>query len=978
MPLHRFALAALCLLLLPSIASAERIDGPADGSLETLIERALPIVETKYLHPGAVDPAEMTREGIQALEREAPSIVVTVDGGRATVRVGTSERTFETSDVTTLDDVGERLGEVIGWVDEAHDPDPDRDPPDFWVAGLEGALKTIDRHSRVISGDRLSEFNTRYQGTLTGIGARIGRRRGMVRVVRPFADAPAGRAGLKAEDGITHVDGVSTAAMNVNDVVERIRGPEGVPVLLTVQRDGEEGRRVFVLVRDKVLVPSVESARMSDGVGWIKIDHFSKKTSVEFQRHVDGLRADGEALSGLVVDLRGNTGGSMIHAARIVNAFIDDGRLLRTEGRDGGKVRGLTHTIDAKKEFKRFDGPVVVLVDGRTASGSEIVAGGLKYTGRGLVLGTQTFGKGTVQKLYKLENKKSMKLTVARYLLPTDAFINSVGVTPDVVVGEYRLDPDSPVSPDTVREPASLQGRAEGKGGLDAKRNPGAGRDPSSGGLNARPELRLVHARVLAEWGSSGAVPEPTPDPEAPGGEATPDSYPGPDAPDAPPSVLDDTWRLAEDAPGVDRPPFASTEPGDDGDDRYNDLELRLAHDILTAAAPTARRAELVKIAAPMVASWQTKQSTRLARAFAARSLRWGVEGTGAWMDRAPADEQARQDAMLGGPPPLEATLEFADELAAEQTTDAQLEVINTSGRTLAHLRGVLKSSSEALDGTTFLIGDLEPGGRATWTVPVSPGSRAASRTDEWRLYLVGDDGPLGGPFRSVVPTRGLPVPRFHVQTSSRAERRGDGSTLITAMFDVRNDGPGDAGEVRVLFGDPKDADVERVEQFASIDELGANETKRAELSLRVRNPTSHPALPLRLRVSDRRTGTSQIVTLTLPTGEAMPAGPFLKPADLQLSEPTQEAVAGGRLEGVSPFRISGEVTAETGLQRVEIFLGRDKLFVAEAPPGEERAPQTVTFDTALTLSVGPNRLTIRSTTDQGMESRESIWVLGL
>ena len=959
------ALAALALLLVPSPASAERIDGPADGSLETLIERALPIVQTKYLHPGAVDPADMTREGIQALEREAPSIVVTEGGeGRVTIRVGSSERAFHTTDVTSLEDVGERLGEVIEWVDEAHQPDPNREPPDFWVAGLEGALKTIDRHSRVISGNRLSEFNTRYQGPLTGCGARLGGWGGMIRGVRPFADAPAGRVGLKAEDGITHVDGVSTAAMTVNDVVERIRGPEGVPVLLTVRRDGEDGRRAFVLVREKVLVPSVESARMPDDVGWIKIDHFSKKTSFEFQKHVDGLRASGAALRGLIVDLRGNTGGSMIHAARIVNAFIDEGRLLRTEGRDGGKVRGLTHTIDAKKEFKRFDGPVVVLVDGRTASGSEIVAGGLKYTGRGLVLGTQTFGKGTVQKLYKLEAEKSMKLTVARYLLPGDAFINSVGVTPDVVVGEYRLDPDAPHSPDTLREPASLQGRAEGKGGLDAKRNPGAGRAPTAAGVNGRPSLRLVHARVLAEWGSASTPPPP----EEESTEATPEAFPGPDE-----------WKLAEDVvqPG-ERADFVSTEPGDDGDDRFNDLELRLAHEILVGAEQAARRDELVRLAEPLVSRWQGEQSTRLAKAFAARNLRWGVDATGAWMDRAPADEQARQDAMLRPQPELEATLEFAGELAAEEETNARLEVINTTGRRIPHLRGVLQSSSAALDDTTFLIGDLDPGTAAYWTVPITPGSRAASRLDEWRLYLVGDDGPLGGPYRDVVPTRGLPVPRFHVQVGSRAEPQEDGSSLVTASFDVRNDGPGDAGEVRVLFGDPKVADVERVEQFASIDELGTNETKRAELSLRVRNPASHPEQTLRARVLDRRTGTFQIATITLPTRGTMPAGPFLKPADVQLTQPTQEAVSAGRLEGTTPFDVAGEVTAETGLQRVEVFVGRDKLFVAEADPGEERAPQTVRFAATLTLAVGPNRLTIRSTTDQGMESRESIWILGL
>jgi carboxyl-terminal processing protease len=750
--------------------------------------------------------------------------------------------------------------------------------------------------------------------------------------------------------------------MTVGDVVDRIRGPEGVPVLLTIERNGEDARRVFLLVREKVLVPSVESALMPDDVGWIKIDHFSKKTSIEFQRHVDTLRAAGgagSALRGLVVDLRGNTGGSMIHAARIVNAFVDEGRLLRTEGRNGGKVRGLTHTIDAKKEFKRFSGPVVVLVDRRTASGSEIVAGGLKFMNRGLVLGTQTFGKGTVQKLYKLEKNKSMKLTVARYLLPGDAFINSVGVTPDLVVGEYRLDPHAPLSPDMLREPAQLQGRKEGKGGLDAKRNPGAGREPTSGGTNARPVLRLVHPRVLAEWGGPAEVPAPNPGDHA-------DSAEG------------DDWTLAADVDSTDRPAYVSTGPGDDGDDRFNDLQLRLAFEILRVAPIDAGRDRLIEIATPLVAEWQTRQSTRLARSFAARNLRWGVQGTGAWMDRAPADEPARQEAMLGEPPPLEATLEFAETLAAEETIDVRLEVINTSGSPHAHLRGLLQSSSKALDDRTFLIGDLEPGARATWTIPIQLSSKAASRLDEWRLYLVGDDGPLGGPFRDLVSTRGLPVPRFHIQASSQVRPQEDGTTLVTAVFDIRNDGPGDAGEVRVRLGDPRNTDVERVEQFHSIDELNTHETKRAELTLRVRNPAATQEVSVRARISDLRTGTYQILSLRLPTTAALDPAEFILPADVQFTQPPEDEVMAGKLEGVSPFAVAGEVTAQSGLKRVEVFLGRDKLFVAEAPPDEERAPQTVTFEVSLTLSVGPNRLWIRATTDQGMESIRTIWILGL
>ncbi len=489
----------LLLFLIASPALAQLDEAPEIDE-ETLFELALPRIEQLYLHPEAIDPAEMARAGIQAMEDIGPRLLVLETApGELRVRVDTRAQSFRYDDVTDLVGLRHRLDEVVDFA--VADTD-DLDAEDLRVEALDGLLRTIDRHSRLIVGGRLDEFDTRYKGTLVGIGARIGRRAGFLRVLLPFAEAPAGRAGLQAMDIISHIDGQSTAAMSVEDAVDRIRGPEGVPVLLTIQRDGEEGRRVYVIVREKVLVPSVEHERLDGDIGYVVIDHFSQKTSEEFATHVEAMNAEGE-LRGIIIDLRGNTGGSMRQSARIVNAFIEEGVLIRTEGRGNKPVKRLTPRIVAVKKSKLFDGPVAVLMNSRTASGSEIVAGGLKFLERSITIGTQSFGKGTVQKVYPLRKtgrRASLKLTVARYLLPDDAYINSIGVTPDVVTGQVWLDPREPTLPDTFREPAANAGGVASNGGLDARKNPGNGRAVLDEGINAGAVLRLWYPRVLDGW----------------------------------------------------------------------------------------------------------------------------------------------------------------------------------------------------------------------------------------------------------------------------------------------------------------------------------------------------------------------------------------------------------------------------------------------------------------------------------------------
>jgi carboxyl-terminal processing protease len=947
----------LCSLgLLAMVISLGIPEVHAESDAESsLLEKSLDRITRLYLHPEVIDPAAMVRDGIQNMEHADPSLLVTEEGASGLMlRAGARTLEINLEDVHSLGDVQGELEAAADFI--ASDTELALDAEDLHISAIQGLLRTVDRHSRLIVGGNLDEFNTRFKGTLVGIGARIGRRQGMLRIIEPFPSTPAAKAGLLPGDGVSHIDGHPTAALSVEDAVERIRGPEGVPVVLTIQREDEPGRRVFVIVRAKVRVPSVKSERLPDDIGFIRIDHFSQKTSIEVAEHLDELKKLGE-LHGLIIDVRENTGGSMRHAARIVNYFVPEGVLVRTEGPDGQPVAKLTDRIEADSRRFRFDGPVAVLVDSRTASGSEILAGGLKYLGRSITIGAQTFGNGTVQKVYPLrkEGKRvSLKLTVARYLLPGDTFINSVGVTPDIMTGLLWLDPEELTLPDRLREPATYSGAAAGRGGLDSRRNPGGGRVPTTEGSNRAPRYRIAYPRVSSAW-----------DPASVDGQSK-----GPDASES------DSPRAAAEAETLSRGRAWPSLPGDAGETQFNDLDLRLAHELLLAAPATARRAELLELAGPIISTWQQRQTQRLSTALKQRGISWATWPTG-WLDRSPEDEEVLESRLLGPTPPVEVSVELPESLVAGEASEVRVTVRNTTKRPLPHQRARMESSSAVLRRLDFLLGDVPPGGEASWTVPLLVPASAASRADTWRLYLIDDDGALGAPFAGKVTTRAAPLPVLEARIKTQAQPQQDGSLLLLVEARIRNTGSGDAGEVQLHFGSPEEDGVERLERWASIEALASGEEDRATLSLRVRNPARIDEVVIRLRVRDRVSRSATTFALRLSTQGTTSDSGWLSPPTVSMLRPSRHDAASGA-ESDGPYHLLGSVRSDAGLSSVEVSLGRDKIFTSSPVAAGEALPVRVDINTTAALRSGPNRVRVKARSSEGVEVTHSSWVLGV
>lgn len=426
---------------------------PAEADAPDLYSDALSRIDSVYLRRGELVAEDLFAEAAQQLEEEIEWLMAEREGTTVTLRVGD----------------GEVLGSVTvgGWgslerslreLEELTLSAGKEVDLDLRLVLLKGATNALDRHSRLLYGERLQAFDKRLKGTFFGIGARISRNDADNSIVleKVFENNPARRAGLEDGDAILRIDGVSTVGMTVSDAVDHITGRKGTEVELVVRRmvEGHETELTFGVVRDEIREPNVEWKSLGDGFGYLRIDHFSELTEANLSRALIELDRDGALERGLVIDLRDNTGGSMMQSARSADAFVTGGDLVRTVGRDGGKVRGLSDHIWAEDAGIEPTMPIVVLQNHRTASGSEILAGSLRELDRAVLLGTRSYGKGTVQKLYPLEPGTRLKLTVAEYLLAGGLSIHDEdGVAADLPVGRVVFSEEGvEVRDDSVRE----------------------------------------------------------------------------------------------------------------------------------------------------------------------------------------------------------------------------------------------------------------------------------------------------------------------------------------------------------------------------------------------------------------------------------------------------------------------------------------------------------------------------------------------
>ncbi|RJQ23019.1 MAG: S41 family peptidase [Nitrospiraceae bacterium] len=291
---------------------------------------------------------------------------------------------------------------------------------------IKGMLNSLDPHSSFMPPEAFKEMQIDTKGEFSGLGIQIGIKDKMLTVIAPIDDTPAYKAGIKAGDKILKIDGELTRDITLQDAVTKLRGPKGTSVIITVLREGWEQPKDFVLVREVILLKSVKSRTLDDRIGYIKLTQFQQKTASDLGDALEKLKKDN--INALVLDLRNNPGGLLNGAVEVTSKFLPEGKLVVfIKGRSGDKQE--FHTVNDG----HFDSPMVVLVNEGSASASEIVAGALQDWGRAVVLGMQTFGKGSVQTVIPLTDGSALRLTTARYYTPKGRSIQTTGITPDIV-----------------------------------------------------------------------------------------------------------------------------------------------------------------------------------------------------------------------------------------------------------------------------------------------------------------------------------------------------------------------------------------------------------------------------------------------------------------------------------------------------------------------------------------------------------------
>ncbi|MGB4068713.1 MAG: S41 family peptidase [Nitrospira sp.] len=345
-------------------------------------------------------------------------------------------------------------------------------PKDLIQGAIRGMLSTLDPHSAYMTPEMYKEMQVETRGEFGGVGIQIGVKDNRLAVIAPIEGTPAHRAGIKAGDFITKVNDDTTKDLTLMDAVQKMRGPKGSKVNLTIQRDGTPDPLVFTLVRDTIKIESVKS-KVIDNLGYVRLTQFQEATGRDLAKAIKQFKE--QKVQGTILDLRNNPGGLLTAAVDVSEQFLPSGKLVvYTKSREGKKDEWF-----AKAKDQLEDLPVIVLVNEGSASASEIVAGALQDYGRGLVVGTTSFGKGSVQTILALGDGSGLRLTTAKYYTPKGRSIQSTGITPDIVVklsapmvakasegkpAEKEAEPKV-VKPPTGKETSPQNGKSPDEGG---------------------------------------------------------------------------------------------------------------------------------------------------------------------------------------------------------------------------------------------------------------------------------------------------------------------------------------------------------------------------------------------------------------------------------------------------------------------------------------------------------------------------------
>lgn len=791
--------------------------GPHDLSALRVFTRVILYVKDNYVDPQRIKPKEMMVAALEYVEKSVPDVMAdgTAESGKLKLNVNGQVKEFDISGVDSMWKMTFQLKDIFQFVQK--NMRRVEDTREIEYAAVNGMLQTLDPHSILMRPEMYREMKLQTKGEFGGLGFVIQMREGNLTVVKVLPKTPAFRAGIKKDDQIRKIGEESTVNMDLNEAVSKLRGVPGTKVVITVERKAWDKPQVLTLARAIIAIESVQSKLLSSNVAYIRVKNFQGNTTRDIQNALADMeeqaQSKGGPIKGLVLDMRGNPGGLLEQAIQVSDLFLSDGTIVATVG--------LSDKLREEKKAQRSAGddayPIAVLVNAGSASASEIVAGALKNLNRAVIIGQQTFGKGSVQVLYDFPDESALKLTIAKYLTPGDVSIQEIGIVPDIELIPTRVSKE--------RVDAFAPRRSMGEADLDRH----FGNPSNDKAVKKRDDVVLKEKPLESV------------------------KYVKDEKPAAPEKVA----KVDEKAPVKGAPKVVEKNPLTDADvthdeDLYDqldaeaqdevkeDYEVRFARDFVLTA-PFKQRQKMLSASRTFVGDKRREEEARLASAIAAMGVDWSAGPTPAKVD------------LVGTVKP------GADKkIPAGETFPLELTVENRGPEPLKRVRGWTESDNGFLDRREFVLGALKPGEKRSWSVQVKTPKDLLSRRDGVVVKLQDDNGPLAATVTGDVNFGEFLRPRFafnYQVIDTCPACNGDGlasrGESLALLVDVTNVGAGKAPDSFASIKNVGEANIFIEKGRFKLGEVAPGETKTALFRLEVKKAFEKPTFALRLSILD-------------------------------------------------------------------------------------------------------------------------------
>ncbi len=808
-------------LTMSDAVAAPRLDdkdakSPHELSALRVLTKVIHYVKENYVDPKRVRPKEMLVASLEAVEKSVPDVMVdgSADQGNVRVNVNGKLKEFDIGHVDSLWKMSFTLKDIFDFI--ARNMRPVEDSREVEYAAVNGMLQTLDPHSVLLRPELYREMKLTTKGEFGGLGFVIQMREGVLTVVKVLPKTPAFRGGIKKDDQIVRIGEESTVNMDLNEAVGKLRGPVDSKVTISINRKGWEKAQQMTVTRALITIESVQSKLLASNVGYVRLKNFQGNTTRDLQSSLEELgeqaKKGGSAngLKGLVLDMRGNPGGLLDQAIQVSDLFLSSGTIVSTVGlSDKLREEKRAHQDDEDDLF-----PIAVLVNAGSASASEIVAGALKNQNRAVIIGNQTFGKGSVQVLYDFPDESALKLTIAKYLTPGDLSIQEVGITPDIQLIPTRVTKERV----DVFAPRRTMGEADLESHFANPANAAAAKKRDDVVVREKP---IDSLKYLKEEKEKVAKTDPKKDPKV-----TKNGK----------NVLTDT----EGAPPNHDEELDDQLDAESQDEVKEDFVVTFARDFLLAA-PQLRRDEQLKAGKNFVMEKRQVEAKRIADAITAQGVDWTAGET-------PKNVQ------------LISTLKPSSDkkITAGETVALELMVENKGADPVKRLRAWIESDNGFLDRREFLFGQVKPGEKRTWTVNVKIPKDLASRRDGVTVKLQDDSGVLAETTAGELTIVEIPRPQFAYTWSivdDCSTCNGDGlvqrGESISLFIDVTNVGSGKALDAFSSVRNAADANIYIEKGRFKLGELAQGDTRSARFQLEVKKGFKGDEFGLRYAVID-------------------------------------------------------------------------------------------------------------------------------